>query len=407
MSARRVGSAFWRRGRICVQISLRKDDPANPKRRAQYGWVCPERLDGKPVDMAYAKDFARIAQRSYDDGAWNPLAPKDAGATETTIDGAETVESWSARWLAERSARGLASVRSDRGRMRKHVLRRWGHLPMAGITRAHLEDFVASLDDEVRAGSLAWKSAVNIWSIVTTMFDDACTAKARALRVLTADPTVDVRPPDRGVRKAKQYLLPREFMALWSCEAVHLARRELYAVAVYTYLRAGELHALEWPDADLEQGVLRVTRAVNYDTGDVRAPKTEAGIRALPIEPALLPLLQRMRSRRSGTRVFDDSLFALDLAKALRKDLRAAGVIREGLFLSDRTRKPITFHDLRATGITWLAMRGDDLARIMRRAGHSAMSTTLGYIREAESLGNAAAGVFPELVAPGEPVPAF
>lgn len=43
-----------------------------------------------------------------------------------------------------------------------------------------------------------------------------------------------------------------------------------------------------------------------------------------------------------------------------RAALRTAGVGRRELFANDRTRKWITFHDLRATGITWMAIRGHD-----------------------------------------------
>ena len=57
----------------------------------------------------------------------------------------------------------------------------------------------------------------------------------------------------------------------------------------------------------------------------------------------------------------------------------------------------MTFHDLRATGITWCAVRGDDALKIKQRAGHKSFSTTEGYIREAENLRDAFGEVFPAL----------
>jgi hypothetical protein len=88
-----------------------------------------------------------------------------------------------------------------------------------------------------------------------------------------------------------------------------------------------------------------------------------------------------------------------DLSTRLRKYLAWAGVTRAELFADDRTRKQITFYDLRATGITWMAIRGDGHLRIQSRAGHSDFRTTQGYIREAESLEGAVRPdeVFPEL----------
>jgi hypothetical protein len=59
----------------------------------------------------------------------------------------------------------------------------------------------------------------------------------------------------------------------------------------------------------------------------------------------------------------------------------------------------MTFHDLRATGLTWRAVRGDDALKIQRAAGHSDFQTTQGYIRTAESVDDGFGEVFPELPA--------
>jgi hypothetical protein len=74
-------------------------------------------------------------------------------------------------------------------------------------------------------------------------------------------------------------------------------------------------------------------------------------------------------------------------------------VTRAELFESDAHREHVTFHDLRATGITWSAVRGDDPLRIKQRAGHKAFSTTEGYIREAENLREGFGEPFPTLPA--------
>ncbi|WP_394826137.1 site-specific integrase [Pendulispora albinea] len=70
-----------------------------------------------------------------------------------------------------------------------------------------------------------------------------------------------------------------------------------------------------------------------------------------------------------------------------------------GAVIRDAQRKNITFHDLRATGITWMAVRGDDPLRIKQRAGHKSFSTTEGYIREAENLSVGFGKPFPSLPA--------
>jgi hypothetical protein len=72
-------------------------------------------------------------------------------------------------------------------------------------------------------------------------------------------------------------------------------------------------------------------------------------------------------------------------------------VKRPELYITDATRRAITFHDLRATGITWCAVRGDDPLKIKQRAGHSTFATTEGYIREAENLRDGFGTVLPPL----------
>jgi hypothetical protein len=67
----------------------------------------------------------------------------------------------------------------------------------------------------------------------------------------------------------------------------------------------------------------------------------------------------------------------------LRDHLRRAGVDRAALFEDTPTVKQITFYDLRATGITWRTLRGDDARTIKHAAGHEKYATTEGYVREA------------------------
>ena len=87
------------------------------------------------------------------------------------------------------------------------------------------------------------------------------------------------------------------------------------------------------------------------------------------------------------------------LSRALRVILKKAGVTRPELFANDATRKGLTWYDLRATGITWMAIRGDDPLKIMSPAGHVDFATTQGYIREAEAMRAGFGDVFPPLPA--------
>ena len=106
----------------------------------------------------------------------------------------------------------------------------------------------------------------------------------------------------------------------------------------------------------------------------------------VPIEPNLLPLLEHMRDQASSEgRVITALPPRESLAKRLRKYLSWAGVTRAEVFAEDETRRALNFHDLRHTGITWRAVRGDETLKVQRAAGHDDLATTQRYINEAQT----------------------
>jgi integrase len=324
---------------------------------------------------------------------------RTAAQPAPTAEG-ESVEDWCDRWHREREARGLKSVGDDRSRLKTHVFPSIGKLPIRSVTRNDLERLVEKLDDRVRQGEISWKTATHAWSLVSTMFKDCCGSKRLALRAREDDPSHAVRGPDRGDDKAKVYLYPSEFSKLMECADVPLRWRRMFAVTTYLYARAGEVNALTWDDVDLERGVVHIHASVSRTTGKASTTKT-GGTRRLPIEATLLPLLQAMHDETGGVgRISPIRATDRKLSRQLQRCLALAGVDRADLVANDASRKPMTFHDLRSTGITWAAVRGDDSLKIKQRAGHATFTTTEGYIREAENLSMANFGEpFPALPA--------
>ena len=95
------------------------------------------------------------------------------------------------------------------------------------------------------------------------------------------------------------------------------------------------------------------------------------------------------------------SVPAHDLGKAVLKEvLKRAKVDRAELHTTTATTKAITWHDLRATGLTWMAVRGDEPLKIMQRAGHERYETTQKYVREAEAIRDGFGDAFPRLPEP-------
>jgi len=338
------------------------------------------------------------------------LTAKDFGLVRkcdasTTTDASQ--KAWVATWLASRAAKGMITKDND-AHWRVHIEPVLGHKHIKDWTRDDMRALSRALDEKVqRAGSddpsvrrtaIDWKTAQNIWAAATKMCADACESKLDELRCREVNPAEGVEGPDRGAAKSKQYLYPSEFLRFVSCERVPLQWRLMVALMVFLYCRPGELEALLWEDVDLEHGTVHIHRATDHRKKNGAAKATKTGHpRRVPIEPALLPLLRAMHDWSGG----EGKVIAMpsdrDLARGFRHWLRKAKVDRTELHKSTPTRKAIRFYDLRATGITWCAVRGDEPLRIMHRAGHESFQTTMQYVREAENLQAGFGTVFPPL----------
>jgi integrase len=349
-------------------------------------WIClpPSETEERARERAAAmSEMARAPGSTYD-----PRAAK--------VEAGETFGAYIARWSADRVTRGIVSARGDVGALRKHCPRIWDR-PITAITRDDVEALVEDLDAEVAYDAISAGSAKQVWKVMRKAFDDATNAKTRALRVLATDPCLGVRGPDGGLQRSKTWLYPSEFLKLVSCVAVPRRRRRAYALGVYLYARLNELRAIGLEDADPEHDLVHVHRALDRRTGEEKATKSKQARRML-VEPHVAPLVRVLyaEAQAAGSKHLV-TLAKVDWAERLRDDLRTAGVTRAELFADDKTRQPIRFHDLRATGITWAGIRGDDPLKIRQRAGHAKFATTEVYLRTAETVGPGFGEPFPPL----------
>jgi len=392
MPKERRGTVEYDAKKGCYRIRLTLNDGSRP-------WVDLTPTARSALAEKRAREVAvqrsKIARQENlraEDFGLKPRAEKvDALAAPAT----DVMERWLEAWTQHRQRRGLSTASESERMYRRHV---------APVIATHVrvwtgDDFrrlSRTLDEKVRTGELSWKSALNVWGVATKMATDAASSKLDEIRCRSDDPSHRVEGPDRGVRKVKQYLYPSELLTLVASERVPIRWRRLFALAVYSYARSGELEALERSDVDLEHATVHVHRSVDRvrNKGKVKSTKS-AVARRIPIEPELVPLM-RVLVAETQNRIFKMPSAGV-LSSKLKHYLAQAGVQRSELFTSDATRKAITFHDLRATGITWCAVRGDDPLKIMQRAGHSSFETTRGYIREAENLRSSFGSVFPAL----------
>ena len=69
----------------------------------------------------------------------------------------------------------------------------------------------------------------------------------------------------------------------------------MFKVMLYCGLRTGEVAALDWRDIDTEKRRLKVTKSVESGTSNIKAPKTAAGVRDVPIPDVLFDELMAVK----------------------------------------------------------------------------------------------------------------
>ncbi len=311
----------------------------------------------------------------------------------------ETADAWFLRYVTHRSA----DVRTKD--MRDHW-RRWispvlGDKPIRALARADAEAVRNGLDDAIRAGKLRPKSAQNMWGTLTRAMKEATSSKDPTLRVFELSPCVNVQPPIKGESRRKAFFYPKEIVALVTCEAIPLASRFTYACAAYLGLRPNELAALRWSDVQAgAPSLVHVSSAVDWDSGESKAPKTSAGIRIVPVPKGIERWLAHERAKHGPADLVCPLVAAHGkhrIAGIFRADLAIAGVNDPRLFRSDRVWMPVGFRSLRDTYATWLAVAGVNPGAMQRRLGHKSFEMSAHYAKVAEDLSGTLGEVFPEV----------
>ncbi|MEO7032750.1 MAG: site-specific integrase [Polyangiaceae bacterium] len=305
-------------------------------------------------------------------------------------------EIWWEAWFAHRDAKGLGPVRPM---YNGHIAPLLGDKKPAEWTREDCEKLSRSLDAKVTAERLTWKTATNVWALFTRACKVACSHKSPdVLRVRKDNPCVGVEGPERGDKKQKQWLYPDELSKLVACTKVPLRWRRLYALLTYLYVRPSELKVLEWSDVSFETNTVHINKAWDRNRATLKPPKTSAGVRHVPIEPNLLPLLEALHKESGGVgRVVASMPPDEEWALTLRRHLHRAEITRAELFADTATHKQVTLYDLRATGITWRCLRQDYAPEVQQAAGHEKYDTTDGYIRTARVFIGRVGAPFPPL----------
>jgi len=255
------------------------------------------------------------------------------------------------------------TVEANLSLTRTHIIPTIGKIKLSQLRPDHLQNLYSQILDK----GLSKRTAQFVHSIIHKSLRQGVKWGFVVNNVadLVIVPKPSRRPP--SVYDAKQVI---EFL-----DAVKEDRFFcLFVLAIYGGFREGELLGIHVEDCQLEQGIINVSHAVQYQIGKgvvVTEPKTKSSRRAVKLPAFALKVLKdylKQNGKRQGllfTTASGKPINPRFLVKAFKDSISEAGL------------PDIRFHDLRHTSATLLLSANVHPKIVQERLGHSSITLTL------------------------------
>lgn len=311
----------------------------------------------------------------------------EQGKLSEPATGRVTVGAFLSRWLdATRATLRPTTRKRYEELLRLHVLPALGRTRLDALRPDALQRLYAAKLD----AGLAPRTVHHIHRVLHTALNQAVRWHYAPANVAAA-----VDPPTVPRQELSPPTPPELARLLHSGKAAGDRLTPLWAVAVYTGCRHGELLGLRWDDIDLERRTLAVRRTLvgaKRGVPQFGEPKTSRSRRtvALPLDAVATLLVQQAMQdrerRRHGDRYAD---YGLVFASRLGTPLLVRNVIRSFKAALTRAGLPTRYrvHDLRHAMATVMMAAGVHPKVASARLGHSTVGITLDlYTHSVEGL---------------------
>jgi len=300
----------------------------------------------------------------------------------------ESLAAYAERWLARRDPERTvgdgrtrlapSTFEGYRLNLRRHVLPRLGARSLASLRTEDVDRLIADLETEGKAPGTVRNVVVPLRRLL---------ADAVRQGLLLANPAARADLPPAQDFAGKEIptghtdAIRSALLELAPNDPLRNERDRFYVhffdVALGTGLRLGELRALRWGDLHRPRKLIRVEHA--YSRRQLRRPKTDSGVRAVPLFPSVEAAFRDLAARalERGRYAPEELVFASMRGTPLQPSnfrqrvwepaLRRAGLENEGY----------RFHDLRHTCVSRLVAAGADVKLVQAVAGHANPLITL------------------------------
>lgn len=308
--------------------------------------------------------------------AMSKLAEKLAAAKrgEDLVSGAMTVSAWYKQWIdLYKKPKGLTekSLKMYDEKFNGYIRPAIGHMKLKDVKDVHLQRILNS-----QAGRSA-SHVKKIRMVLQEMFK-----RARQSRLIPYDPAELLELPTvkQGRRRS---ITEEERAAILAVAERHRAGLWILTL-LYTGMRPGETAALTWSDVDFDHNEIHVHAAKESGNRTIKGPKTDSGVRDIPIHAALLPRLLAARGKpfspvfptKAGTIQSESSMRRMWNSFRTELDLQLGAKTKDGKIVESVVADDLTPYCLRHTFCTDLQRAGVPINNAKELMGHADIQTT-------------------------------
>lgn len=294
---------------------------------------------------------------------------------EETVGGTMTVDAWFKQWFELYKAPKKMTDKSKGmypEKYNKYIKPRIGHLRLQDVRDVHLQRIM----NEQAGKSESHVKKVRL--VIKELF-----RRARQSRLIPYDPAEDLELPayQKGTRRS---ITEEERAAILAVAKTHRSGLWIQTL-LYTGMRPGETASLKWADVDFETNELHVRTAVESGKSrKIKATKTDAGMRDIPIHADLLPLLLDAKGKptdfvfrtKSGNRHDGNSLRRLWAGFLRDLDIYMGAELYRNKIVRSVVADDLVPYCLRHTFCTDLQDAGVPLNVAKELMGHADIQTT-------------------------------
>ncbi len=278
-----------------------------------------------------------------------------------------TFEEYAKIWLESKRRENLSEASALRyeDEIKIRLNPYFGPFRMSEIEKYHLKNFIEdSSKNGVKSASLEY--AVDVFKSIIK--------RAESDDVISVKGILQVKTPKHKSKKPVFWDQPQVRFFLNATNEHHL--NDLWTIALFTGMRAGELAGLKWECVHLERflgphkGFIHVKRSYNQKTRSIQEHTKNGDDRYIPVLPEVHEVLVRLKDTSSGEFVFggNEALDSSHFNRQLQSTLKELPQLPR-----------IKFHELRHSFCSYLDSRGLNRRIVAQIMGHRDLNTTNRY----------------------------